>query len=578
MIPARHVERARELVAQMTLAEKVSQLVNASPAIERLGVPAHDWWNECLHGVARAGVATVFPQAIGLAATFDGALVGRVATAIGDEARAKHHQAARAGSRGPYQGLTFWSPNLNLYRDPRWGRGQETWGEDPDLTARLGVAFVRGLQGDDPTWLKVAATPKHFAVHSGPEALRHSFDARASRADMASSYLPQFEAAVRDGGAASIMTAYNRLNGEPCSSNRWLLEDVLRGEWGFDGVVVSDCGAIDDIATGHRLTASRMEAAARALRAGCDLECGSSYKELVDAVAAGLVQEADIDRAAVRVLTTRVRLGVLEPPGAVPYGDIPSSVVASAEHVALAREAARRSMVLLGNDGVLPLRRDRRVRVAVIGPNADSMDVLLGNYHGTPARELTLLGALREEPNLDIAHVRGCDLTGADRSQIAAATAAARSAEVALLFLGLSPRIEGEQGDADLAADLGAGDRDTLDLPGVQAELLAAVAATGTPVVLVLTGGGCLAFDAGLARAAVMVWYPGQEGGPALADLLLGRAAFAGRLPITFYHSVADLPPFEDYSMERRTHRFFRGRVIFPFGHGLTYTGAAGSH
>ena len=573
-----HAERARELVGRMTLAEKVSQLVNASPAIDRLGVPAHDWWNECLHGVARAGTATVFPQAIGLAASFDPALVGRVATAISDEARAKHHEAARAGVRARYTGLTFWSPNLNLYRDPRWGRGQETYGEDPDLTARLGVAFVRGLQGDDPTWLKLVATPKHFAVHSGPEARRHSFDARATRPDLASSYLPQFEAAVREGGAASIMTAYNRLNGEPCSSNRWLLEDLLRQSWGFDGVVVSDCGAIDDIATGHRLVATRMEAAARALSAGCDLECGGCYKELGDAVAAGLVSEAAIDAAAVRVLTARVRLGTFEPPGRVPYADIPPSVVACAEHVALAREAARRSMVLLTNNGILPLRRDRRLRVAVVGPNADSMDVLCGNYHGTPSRELTLLGALREEPNLEVTHVRGCALTGADRSGIPAAVAAARSAEVAILVLGLSPRIEGEEGDADLAADLGAGDRDSLDLPGVQAELLAAVAATGTPVVLVLTGGGCLAFDRGHARAAVMAWYPGQEGGPALADLLLGRAAFAGRLPITFYHSVADLPPFEDYSMERRTHRFFRGTPLFPFGHGLTYTGAAGSH
>jgi len=566
-------ERARELVAKMTLAEKVSQLVNASPAIERLGVPAHDWWNECLHGVARAGIATVFPQAIGLAASFDAGLVRRVATAISDEARAKHHEAARAGFRGQYAGLTFWSPNLNLYRDPRWGRGQETYGEDPDLTARLGVAFVRGLQGDDPTWLKVVATPKHFAVHSGPEALRHSFDARATRPDLASSYLPQFEAAVRDGKAASIMTAYNRLNGEPCSSSRWLLDELLRGAWGFDGVVVSDCGAIDDIAGGHKVVATRMEAAARALAAGCDLECGGSYRQLADAVAAGLVGEQVIDRAAARVLTARFRLGVFDPPSAVVYSDIPPSVVACAEHVALAREAARRSAVLLVNNGVLPLRRDRRVRVAVIGPNADDMDVLCGNYHGTPSRALTLLAALREEPSLEVSHVRGCELVGGDRSGFAGAASAARSAEVAILVLGLSPRIEGEESGVELADQKSSGDRDTLDLPGVQAELLAAVAQTGTPVVLVLTGGGCLAFDAGLARAALMIWYPGQEGGPALADLLLGRAPFSGRLPVTFYHSVTDLPPFEDYSMERRTHRFFRGTPLFPFGHGLVYPG-----
>ena len=564
---------ARELVGRMTLAEQVSQLVNASPAIERLGVPAHDWWNECLHGVARAGTATVFPQAIGLAASFDASLIQRIASAISDEARAKHHEAARAGVRGQYAGLSFWAPNLNLYRDPRWGRGQETYGEDPDLTARLGVAFVRGLQGDDPTWLKVVATPKHFAVHSGPEALRHSFDARATRADLASSYLPQFEAAVRDGRAASIMTAYNRLNGEPCSSNRWLLEEVLRRTWGFDGVVVSDCGAIDDIAEGHKVVSTRMEAAARALAAGCDLECGGSYRQLGDAVAAGLVSEEAIDRAALRVLTARVRLGVFEPPGAVPYSDIPPSVVACAEHVALAREAARRSMVLLGNDGILPLRRDRRIRVAVIGPNADSMDVLLGNYHGTPSRDLTLLAALREEPSLEVTHARGCQLVGDDRSGFSHAVAAARTADVAILVLGLSPRIEGEESGVELAPGGASGDRDSLDLPGVQAELLAAVSHGGTPVVLVLTGGGCLSFDAGLARAAIMIWYPGQEGGPALADLLLGRAQFSGRLPVTFYHSVADLPPFEDYSMERRTHRFFRGTPLFRFGHGLSYSG-----
>jgi beta-glucosidase len=560
-----------ELVGRMTLEEKCSQLVNAAPAIERLGVPAHDWWNECLHGVARAGVATVFPQAIGLAASFDPALVGRIASAISDEARAKHHEAARAGNRGQYVGLTFWSPNINLFRDPRWGRGQETWGEDPELTARFAVAFVRGLQGDDPTWLKLVATPKHFAAHSGPEALRHSFDVRATQDDLQHSYLPQFEAAVRDGGAASIMTAYTRLNGEPCSSNRWLLENVLRGRWGFDGVVVSDCGAIDDLVSGHRLVATPAEAAARAIAAGCDLECGGMYRHLPAAVGAGLVGESDIDRSAARVLTARFRLGVFDPPERVPYSDIPTSVVACAEHIALAREAARRSMVLLCNNGVLPLRRDRRVRVAVIGPNADEMAVLLGNYHGTPSRELTLLGALREEPSLAVSHARGCDLVGDDRSGFAEAVAAARGAEVAIAVLGLSPRIEGEEAGIELAH--GSGDRDSLDLPGVQAELLAALSATGTPVVLVLTGGSCLSVDLGQVRAAVMAWYPGQEGGPALADLLLGRAQFTGRLPITFYHSVADLPPFESYALEGRTHRFFRGTPLLRFAHGLSYPG-----
>jgi beta-glucosidase len=367
------------------------------------------------------------------------------------------------------------------------------------------------------------------------------------------------------------MTASTRLNGEPCSSNRWLLEDVLRGRWGFDGVVVSDCGAIDDIFLGHQVVATPAEAAARALSAGCDLECGGVYKHLPAAVAAGLCDEADVDRAAVRALTARFRLGVFDPPDRVPYAAIPESVIACESHRALAREAARRSMVLLTNDGVLPLRPAPRLRVAVIGPGAESMDVLLGNYHGTPSHQTTLRAALAAEPALEVTHAPGCDLWSEDRSGIPAAVAAARAAEVAVVVAGLSPRIEGEEGDAELAR--GSGDRDSLGLPGVQPELLAAVSATGTPVVLILTGGSAIAFDPGLVRASVMAWYPGQEGGAALADLLLGRAPFAGRLPITFYHSVADLPPFEDYSMEGRTHRFFRGEPLFRFGHGLTVPG-----
>jgi beta-glucosidase len=574
LIPGDFTTRARDLVARMTLAEKVSQLRNASPAIDRLGVPAHDWWNECLHGVARAGIATVFPQAIGLGATGDAALVGRVATAISDEARAIHHRAAREGNRGQYVGLTCWSPNLNIFRDPRWGRGQETYGEDPDLTARLGVAFVRGLQGDHPRYLKVVATPKHFAAHSGPEATRHSFDAQASEADLFASYLPQFEAAVRDGGAASIMTAYNRLNGEPCATNRWLLEDVLRGRWGFDGVVVSDCGAIDDIFLGHQVVATAPEAAARALVAGCDLECGGIYKHLIAAVASGLCTEADVDRAAERVLVARFRLGVFDPPEQVPWSVIPESVIACGAHRELAREAARRSMVLLENDDLLPLRAraGSRLRVALIGPNADSMDVLLGNYHGTPPHETTIFSALRAEPALEVTHVRGCDLVGDDRAGFRDAVSAAGAADVAILVLGLSPRIEGEEGGVELESGLvAAGDRDSLDLPGVQAALLDAVAATGTPAVLVLCAGSCIAYDTGMPRATIMAWYPGQEGGAALADLLLGRVDFTGRLPITFYRSAADLPPFEDYGMAGRTHRFFTGPVLFPFGHGLRY-------
>jgi beta-glucosidase len=409
--PARPTEeRVHDLISRMTLEEKVSQMVFDSPPIERLGIPAYNWWTECLHGVARAGLATVFPQAIGLAATWNTPLLGRIAVAISDEARAKHHEAARRGMRGIYSGLTYWSPNVNIFRDPRWGRGQETYGEDPYLTASMGVAFVRGLQGDDPRYLKLVATPKHFAAHSGPEATRHEFDARVGERDLRETYLPAFKACLQEGKAASIMGAYNRLNGEPCCASPTLLERILRREWGFTGAVVSDCFAIDDIFGGHGVAETPAEAAALAVNAGCDLECGCVYPALLEAVARGLIDEAAIDRAVARAFTARFRLGMFDPPEQVPYAGIPYSTVSSPEHRALALQAARESIVLLKNEGpLLPLRKDG-ITVAVIGPNADHVGALLGNYCGTPAAPVTPLEGIRRklDPSSRLYYARGC--------------------------------------------------------------------------------------------------------------------------------------------------------------------------
>ncbi|HEY8536269.1 MAG TPA: glycoside hydrolase family 3 N-terminal domain-containing protein, partial [Vicinamibacterales bacterium] len=403
--------RAADLVSRMTVEEKISQLMNAAAAIPRLGIPEYEWWNECLHGVARAGAATVFPQAIGLAATFDTDLMHRIATVISDEARAKHHEAVRLGQRKRYQGLTFWSPNINIFRDPRWGRGQETYGEDPFLTARMGVAFVRGLQGDHPRYLKVAATAKHFAVHSGPEADRHHFDARPSERDLHETYLPAFEALVREARVEAVMGAYNRVNGESASASRRLLIEILRNEWGFDGHVVSDCGAIDDIYQRHRIVDTPEAAAALAIRNGCDLECGTVFRSLGRALEQGLVTEQEIDAALTRLMRTRIRLGMFDPPERVPYASIPYSVNEAPEHDQLARRAAQASIVLLKNDGLLPLSKNLK-RIAVIGPNADELMTLLGNYYGTPSRPVTALAGIRNAvgPDTEVRYARGVDL------------------------------------------------------------------------------------------------------------------------------------------------------------------------
>ena len=738
-------KRVDDLIARMALEEKVSQLMNDSPAIERLGVPAYNWWNECLHGVARAGRATVFPETIGIAATWDDALVLRVATAISDEARAKHHEFVRRGKHDIYQGLTFWTPNINLFRDPRWGRGMETYGEDPYLTSRMAVAFISGLQGDDPKYLKTIATAKHYAVHSGPESLRHTFDAAVSESDLLGTYLPHFEAAVKEGGALSVMCSYNRVDGLPACASPRLLEDILRKQWGFSGYVVSDCGAVGDIYLNHKTAPNAAQGVARALKAGTDLNCGVEYENLLPAAHQGLVSAADLDRALHRLFLARFRLGMFDPPQMVKYAQIPYSVNDSAAHRALALETARKSIVLLKNEKrTLPLSKTLKT-VAVIGPNADDVDVLVGNYNGEPTAPVTPLAGIRRKlgAGARVLYARGSDVAqnlpaftvvpasalftgdGASRAgglkaeyyasanfdgelhrpreltypgsgkmvgvipkdpkplftridrdvnfhwwdgsprpgmndddfgvrwtgflsapvsgkyQLGAigmnafelyldgkrlvtfnnihehsyqsaevdleagklypirldyheylndadiqlvwappaanlkqaAVDAARQADAVVMVVGLSPRLEGEEMKVPVEGFSG-GDRVSLDLPRVQQDLMQAVTAVGKPTVLVLLNGSAVAVN--WARdhipAIVEAWYPGEAGGAALADVLFGDYNPAGRLPVTFYKSTEQLPPFTDYAMKGRTYRFFEGVPLYPFGYGLSYT------
>jgi beta-glucosidase len=728
--------RAADLVSRMTVEEKVSQVMNDAPAIPRLGIPAYEWWNECLHGVARAGAATVFPQAIGMAASFDRALMHEVATAISDEARAKHHEFARRGQRARYQGLTFWSPNINIFRDPRWGRGQETYGEDPYLTARMGVEFVKGLQGDDPRYLKLVATAKHFAVHSGPEPDRHHFDAHPSERDLYETYLPAFRALVQEGRAASVMGAYNRVNGESASASQRLLLDILRRDWGFDGYVVSDCGAIDDIYKGHKIVSTPEAAAALGVSKGCDLECGSVYRSLTAALAQGLVREQDVDTAVRRLMLARLRLGMFDPPERVRYAQIPYAVNQSEAHDRLARRMAQESVVLLKNDGLLPLSRTLQT-IAVVGPNADEVMTLLGNYYGTPSKPVTVLAGIRNAagPRTKVLYARGADLvegrpdpravpliepaylrsgtaaaapglrgeyfrgrelegppmltridpavgfrwdrgsptadlvahgelpadralgnddfsvrwtgrlvpplsgryelsvTGDDgfrldldgrrvidewtttprarartvsldleagkaydvrleyfdavrdaeirlgwrmpgaKEPFEEALDAARSADVVVFVGGLTGDVEGEEMTVSYPGFAG-GDRTDIALPATQDKLLRALQATGKPVVLVLMAGSAIAVEWAQQNvpAILAAWYPGQQGGNAVADVLFGDANPSGRLPVTFYRSIAQLPPFDGYDMKGRTYRYFEGDPLYPFGHGLSYT------
>jgi beta-glucosidase len=575
--------RVDDLVARLTLEEKVSQMQDVAPAIERLGIPQYNWWNEALHGVARAGLATSFPQAIGLAATWDDSLMFRIATVISDEARAKYHESVRAGSRQRYQGLTFWSPNINLFRDPRWGRGQETYGEDPFLTGRLAVQFIRGMQGDDPKYLKTVATVKHFAVHSGPEPERHTFDAVVSERDLRESYLPHFEAGIRQGGAYSLMCAYNRVDGKAACGSDMLLKDILRGEWGFTGYVVSDCGAIDDIYVRHKIAGTGAEAAALAVKTGTDLECGRVYANLVDAVKHGLITEPQIDTAVKRLFLARFKLGMFDPPDSVRWARIPAGVLDQPAHRELARQAARESIVLLKNaGGLLPLRKDLGT-LAVIGPNADEWRILLGNYNGLPADPVTPLRGIREAVGngTRVLYARGAELAeglpGSDTvsaDRLAAdAVAIARQADVVVLCLGLTSQLEGEEMRVQIEGFRG-GDRTRLDLPASQQRLLERIAALGKPTVLVLLNGSALAVNWAQQHVPAIVesWYGGQAAGSALADVLFGDYNPGGRLPVTFYKGVDDLPPFDDYRMAGRTYRFFTGTPLYPFGYGLSFT------
>ena len=561
-------ERARALVAQMSIEEQASQLRYNAPAVERLGIPAYNWWNEALHGVARAGTATVFPQAIGLAATFDADALEDIADTIATEGRAKYNMQRAHGDRDIYKGLTFWSPNVNIFRDPRWGRGQETYGEDPYLTSRMGVRFVRGLQGKG-RYLKAAACAKHLAVHSGPERLRHEFDARVSDKDLWETYLPAFEALVKEAQVEAVMGAYNRVGGEPCCGSPMLIQRILREKWGFQGHFVSDCGAIADFHMHHLVTATAPESAALALKNGCDLNCGNTYLHILQAYEDGLVTAEEIALAAERVLATRIRLGMMD--GECEYDGIDYGVCDCDAHDEKALNAAREAMVLLKNDGLLPLSLEDLHTVAVIGPNADSTAALEGNYNGKSSRYVTVLEAVRREcaGRARVLYARGSELTR-DRStnesqpgdRLAEAVAVAERADVVILCLGLDATVEGEEGDA--------GDKRDLELPDCQKKLLAAVVKAGKPVVTVLFAGSAMRVEDG--NAVVMAWYPGQAGGTALCDLLLGRVSPSGRLPVTFYKSVDDLPPFEDYAMAGRTYRYFQGEALYPFGYGLSYT------
>ena len=591
--------RAADLVGRLTLDEKVAQMQDRAPAIPRLGIPAYNWWNEALHGVARSGLATVFPQAIGLAATWNDSLMFQVATVISDEARAKHQEYVRQDSRARYQGLTFWSPNINIFRDPRWGRGQETYGEDPFLTGTLAVQFIRGMQGDDSTYLKTIATVKHFAVHSGPEPDRHIFNAVVSERDLHETYLRAFAMGIQDGPAWSIMCAYNRLYGKAACGSDLLLDDVLRGRWGFKGYVVSDCGAIDDIYERHRIVQTAAEAAALGVNSGTDLECGDTYASLVTAVQQGLITEARIDTAVTRLFLARVKLGMFDPPDMVRWAQIPFSVLDDSAHRALARQAARESIVLLRNrHHTLPLSKSLRT-IAVIGPDADDPRMLLGNYHGEPADPVTPLRGIREAlPGARVIYARGADLaegySGLERapgsapaaadsdsaaSLDSAAVQAAEQADAVVLFLGLTANLEGEEMRLDVPGFKG-GDRTTIDLPAPQKALLERIVKVGKPTVLVLMSGSALAVTWAQrhVNAIVEAWYPGQAAGSAIADVLFGDYNPAGRLPVTFYRSTADLPPFDDYAMAGRTYRFFTGKPLYAFGYGLSYTKFKYSH
>ncbi|MCB9015365.1 MAG: glycoside hydrolase family 3 C-terminal domain-containing protein [Lentimicrobiaceae bacterium] len=567
--------RVKDLIGQLTLEEKASQMLMSTPAIPRLNIPPYDYWNEALHGVGRSGTATVFPQAIGLAATFDNGLIYQVSSAISDEARAKYNAAIAAGNYNRYTGLTFWTPNINIFRDPRWGRGQETYGEDPYLTSLLGVSFVKGLQGNHPDYLKTSACAKHFAVHSGPEKSKHSFNAKVSPKDLYETYLPAFKALV-DAGVESVMCAYNRTNDEPCCANNYLLSEVLFGKWGFKGHVVSDCWALVDFyaENGHGTVDNKTEAAALALKSGVNLNCGDTYTALVDAVRSGLVEESLLDEKLFPLLKTRFKLGMFDPMESNPYNAIAYEVVDSKENRALAYEAAKRSIVLLKNNGVLPLKNNLN-RYYVVGPNAASIDALLGNYFGVNPNIVTFLEGITAgvAKNSQVQYSPGTTLDRKNVNPIDWSSGEAAEADVTIVAMGLTRHIEGEEGESVSSPYFG--DRLDYNIPENQIDYLKKIKGThGKPVIAVITGGSPMNLSEvhEIADAVLLTWYPGEEGGHALADILFGNAVPSGRLPVTFPKSLEQLPPYEDYAMKGRTYRYMTEEPMYPFGFGLSYT------
>ncbi len=567
-------ERVNDLVSRLSLEEKVGQMMYNAPAIDRLGVPQYNWWNECLHGIARNGRATVFPQAIGLGATFNEDLISQISSAIGDEARAKFAISQSIGNRGQYAGLTFWTPNVNIFRDPRWGRGQETYGEDPYLTSRIGSAFVKGLQGDNPDYLKAAACAKHFVVHSGPEKDRHVFNAIASPKDMAETYFPAFKA-LAEAGVEGFMCAYNRTNNEACCGSSALLTNIIRDEWGFKGYITSDCWALVDIHAGHKITGSPVESAALALKSGVNLNCGSVYfPYLVEAVKQGLITEQEVDASLKILLKTRFKLGLFDPAGMNPYDNVSPEVINSAEHRELAARAARESMVLLKNNNVLPLNKDIR-NLYVVGPGAGTTEVLLGNYYGVSGNMVTFLEGIvsKASSGTTVEYKQGFLLDTPKVNPIDWSTGGAKDADATIVVTGLSGLLEGEEGESISSPYLG--DRLEYGLPDNQVEYIKQIAAVGEkPVILVLTGGSPVDVTEveQYADAIIYAWYPGEEGGNALADIIFGNYNPSGRLPISFPVSLEQLPAYDNYSMNGRTYRYMESDPAYPFGFGLSYT------
>ena len=567
--------RIDDLISRLSLEEKVGQMLMNTPGVERLGIPPYDYWNEALHGVGRSGKATVFPQAIGMAATFDAELLFKVSSAISDEARAFYNAAQAAGNYNRYAGLTFWTPNVNIFRDPRWGRGQETYGEDPYLTSILGVSFVKGLQGDDPNYLKTAACAKHFAVHSGPEKLRHEFNATVNQKDLYETYLPAFEALV-NAGVESVMCAYNRTNDEPCCANNYLLSEVLYGKWNFKGHVVSDCWAIVDFFSeiGHGTSTNNVEAAALALESGVNLNCGDTYNALVEGVKTGLVQESLVDERLKPLLATRFKLGMFDPVENNPYNQISQEVINSDKNRALAYEVASKSIVLLKNNGVLPLKKNLN-RYYVVGPNAASIDALLGNYFGVNPQLVTFLEGITDRVAISsqVQYSPGTTLDRKNVNPVDWSTGEAANSDVTIMAMGLTRHLEGEEGESISSPYYG--DRIDYNIPENQLDYLRKIKGEhGKPIIAVITGGSPMNLSEvhEIADAVLMTWYPGQEGGNALADVLFGTVAPSGKLPITFPKSLDQLPPYEDYSMKGRTYRYMTEEPMYPFGFGLTYT------